>query len=77
VTSDFIAYLFQSREVSCLEVQVDETKTKSSDKSEVIDLNRLSLLFVLWKMKLNLDKYMIHFSVLCLYQGCLGIEVFP
>lgn len=56
MTGDFIAYVFQSREVSCLEVQVDETKTKSPYTSEVIDLNNASLLFVLWKMRLNLDK---------------------
>lgn len=45
MTSDFIASLFQSREVSCLEVHVNETKMKSSYKSEVTDLSCLSLLF--------------------------------
>lgn len=45
MTSGFIVSLFQSREVSCLEVHVNETKTKSSCKSEVADLNCLSLLF--------------------------------
>lgn len=54
--SDFIAYLFQSREVSCVEVQVDDKNIKSPYTSEVIDLNGLSLLFVLWKMQMNLER---------------------
>lgn len=49
VSGDYIAYIFQSREVSCLEVHVNETKMKSPYTSEVIDLNRLSLLFALWR----------------------------
>lgn len=73
MTSDFIAYLFQSREVSCLEVHVNETKMKRSYTSEVTDINRLSLLFVLWEKQLNLDKYLVCFS-LYLYQGCLGTD---
>lgn len=50
MTGDFIAYLFQSREVSCLKVHVDERKMKSPYTSEVIDLNRLPLVFVLWEI---------------------------
>uniref|UniRef100_A0A8C0BAD6 Phospholipase A2 n=1 Tax=Buteo japonicus TaxID=224669 RepID=A0A8C0BAD6_9AVES len=69
---DFIAYLFQSREVSCLEVHVNETKMKRSYTSEVTDINRLSLLFVLWEKQLNLNKYLVCFS-LYLYQGYLRL----
>lgn len=76
VTSGFIDSLFQSREVSCLEVHVNETKMKSSYKSEVADLNCLSLLFVLWETQLNLGKHLVCFSA-SLHQGFMGMEVFP
>lgn len=63
MTSDFVAYLFQSREVSCLEVHVNETKMKSPSTSEIFDLNCLPLLFVPWEMQLKLDKCLICFSL--------------
>lgn len=34
---------------------MDDKKIKSPYTSEVIDLNGLSLLFVLWKMQMNLE----------------------
>lgn len=75
VISDFIAYLFQSREVSCVEVQVDDKNIKSPYTSEVIDLNGLSLLFVLWKMQMNLECiWFISASSVCIW-AAWGLSV--
>lgn len=75
VTGDDIVYLFQSREVSCMEVQVDDKKIKSPNTSEVIDLNGFSLLFLLWKMQLNLEhNWFISASSVCVW-AAWGLSV--
>lgn len=70
VANDFIACLFQSREVSCVEVQVNDTKMRSPYTSEVIDLNGLSMLFVPWKMQTNVEHiWWLSVSSICICPG--------
>lgn len=66
VTGDVIARLFQSREVSCVEVQVDDTRMKTPYTSEVIDLNGLSIFFAM-KDAGKCRAYLVAFSLIYLH----------